>query len=210
MDGVFRGTCMKIVKTAGCLTFCSVLSLVADASGVPNTWYVNAANYGQAGLDGLTPATAFGSLQEANDSDSVAAGDVIKVMPGDYNQGPGSTHAENARLSRLVVTKPLVFESTGGKAVTHVVGVLSSTDVKYGADGMRCVFVASTAAGTRFHGITFRDGSSIVWCPTVSETGTAASAAVLQYVRSSRIAEASLGASPRSARRCGTASSTAT
>ena len=160
MDGVFRGTCMKIVKTAGCLTFCSVLSLVADASGVPNTWYVNAANYGQAGLDGLTPATAFGSLQEANDSDSVAAGDVIKVMPGDYNQGPGSTHAENARLSRLVVTKPLVFESTGGKDVTHVVGVLSSTDVKYGADGMRCVYVASTAAGTRFHGITFRDGST--------------------------------------------------
>lgn len=138
----------------------TVLAFMTASLSAASVWYVDDDNYGKLGLDGRTPETAFGSLQEANDSASVQAMDTVKIMPGTYNQGNGVTHSENARKSRFVITKPLIFESVAGKAQTHIVGELSSSDVKYGADGMRCVYVASTAAGTRFHGITFRDGST--------------------------------------------------
>ena len=138
----------------------TVLAFMTASLSAADVWYVDDDNYGKSGMDGKTPETAFGSLQEANDSASVSARDVIKIMPGVYDQGDGLTHSENARKSRFVITKPLIFESVAGKAQTHIVGALSSAEKKFGEDGMRCVYVSSTAKGTRFHGITFRDGST--------------------------------------------------
>ena len=140
----------------------STVFLLASAAlfaAEANVWYVDDDNYNASG-DGTSPENAFGSLQEANDNENVKDGDVIKVLPGVYNQGSGRAHSENSRLSRLVVTKRLRFEAVGGKDTVHVVGQLSSAAEKYGPDGMRCVYVASTAKGTQFHKFTFRDGSS--------------------------------------------------
>ena len=140
---------------------CAVFMLAGAAmfAAEANVWYVDDDNYNASG-DGTSAEKAFGSLQEANDNANVKDGDIIKVLPGVYNQGAGTVHAENSRLSRLVVTKRLRFEAVGGKDSAHIVGVLSSAAEKYGPDGMRCVYVASTAKGTQFHKFTFRDGSA--------------------------------------------------
>ena len=56
------------------LTFvvASVLMLVCTAKAA-NTWYVDDDNYGKAGMDGATPETAFGTIQEAIDAAALAA-----------------------------------------------------------------------------------------------------------------------------------------
>ena len=89
-----------------------VVLLVSSALFFPSasaaTWYAKAANYGQSGLDGRSEATAWGTLQDAHDNAS--AGDTIRVLPGDYDQGTQT--ASDGVPSRLVVSKKLAFEST--------------------------------------------------------------------------------------------------
>ncbi|MCQ2390686.1 MAG: hypothetical protein MJ240_04630 [Kiritimatiellae bacterium] len=138
--------------------FYLVLGLVAGTVFAdPVTWYVDAANYGKADNDGSS-ARPFGSLQEANDAAAVSAGDIVKVLPGVYDQG-SSTHAQNKdHPSRVVITKKLRFEAE--KGTVQVVGRVSTSSIGYGADGMRCLFVAESAAGAEFHGFTFSCGST--------------------------------------------------
>lgn len=142
----------------------AVLGFSYAFAAEPNTWYASAANYGKDGLDGKSPETAWGTLQDAHDNAS--AGDTIRVLPGYYEQGckydSGSAHT-----NRLLVTKKLFFEATGSRDETHIVGRIAtvksggkaSTDGR-GADGMRCICVTDKATGSMFTGFTIRDGSS--------------------------------------------------
>ena len=47
-------------------------------------WYVDDDNYGKAEMDGKSPETAFGTIQEAIDAETTLSGDTIKVLPGTY------------------------------------------------------------------------------------------------------------------------------
>ena len=127
--------------------------IVSNANA--DTWYVKAANYGQSGLDGRSEATAWGTLQDAHDNAS--AGDTIRVLPGDYDQGTQA--AADGHPSRLVVSKNLTFESTTPKAA-HIVGKHAATANGYGSAAVRCICVTADGYGTIFKDFTIRDGAS--------------------------------------------------
>jgi len=69
-----------VLKTTAFAVIGMAYSLCLNAAG---TWYVDAAKYGQAGMDGSS-AKPYGTIQEA--VNAAKNGDVIKVAPGLYNQ----------------------------------------------------------------------------------------------------------------------------
>ena len=91
----------------------ALLVLAASASiGLPlfgetaaNIWYVDDDNYGKAEMDGKSPETAFGSIQEAIDAETTSSGDTIKVLPGTYNQGS----VEEKKDDDTVLTRSRVY-----------------------------------------------------------------------------------------------------
>ena len=141
-------TCAAIAATA--LVACHAAAEVR---------YVNASNYGLAGLDGRSPTTAWGTLQDAHDNAN--DDDIIKILPGVYDQG-GSTHSDNGHPNRLTVTKRLVFEATGGCSNTFIEGKLdySANEAGYGSQAIRCIYVAASGYGTVFKNLTLRNGGS--------------------------------------------------
>ena len=154
---ITRSEYSRSLKTACAVIACFLGGgvLFADTTEpAPNTWYVNAANYGKEGMDGLTAETGWGDLQTAHDN--AAAGDTIKVVEGVYSQGSGKT--AHSRLNRVVVSKPLTFEAVGEVSRTHIVGELS-TGNGWGDSGMRAICVVQGGAGTVFKGFTIRNGS---------------------------------------------------
>ena len=85
-----RNSRQSFYTRLGTLSFIAVSAL----TGLPlfgetaaAIWYVDDDNYGKAGMDGATPETAFGTIQEAIDAETTSSGDTIKVLPGTYNQG---------------------------------------------------------------------------------------------------------------------------
>ena len=151
---------MSIVVTALAVTF-----VRAEGDPPPNTWYVDAANYGKSGLDGSSE-NPYGSIQEAIDAEATLAGDTILVRPGTYDRGVctkedgyggGLKHP-----CRVFVTKDrLAIKSTDGRDVTHVVGEVdpTGTDGRMGPASVACVFVANTVSALVFDGFTLRDGT---------------------------------------------------
>jgi len=143
-----------------------------------DTWYVDAAHYNPdwhspaesaaGGYGGTTTGTAFGSIQLA--VDAASANDTIKVLPGVYNQGStnGYTYSYSSKTyeqqTRVLVTKKLTIESTGGKDVTRVEGHEGTNSLKttysrgYVSDGVSCFMLTADAKGSVFRGFTFYRG----------------------------------------------------
>ena len=136
-----------------------LLTLAVMAAGLAfgaetKTWFV-ATN----GVDAVGRGTAeapFKTLQFAHDQAS--AGDTVKVAPGEYGAGEEHTSSEVAHPTRLIVTKTLNFQATGGASVTHIVGKLS--DGSWGTGAVRGVYVSKDGVNSEFHGFTIRDCGS--------------------------------------------------
>ena len=140
-------------------TLLFVASALFAANASAATWYANAANYGQSGLDGRSESTAWGTLQDAHDNAS--AGDTILVLPGNYTQGGrAGTTTHTANLNRLFVAKKLTFASTVPKAA-HIVGVHAAMADGRGSGAVRCICVTADGHGTVFKDITIRDGATL-------------------------------------------------
>ena len=141
--------------------FCLGALLAATVTGASaaNTWWVDDDNYGKTGLDGTDAAKAFGTIQDALDNPSFAAGDTVKVLPGTYDRGE-TYNASSGMTNRIAVTKACTIVSTGGAAVTHIVGRHSADTTYYGIgpDAIRCIY--ANANPVRIEGFTLRDGAS--------------------------------------------------
>lgn len=129
---------------------------------VAGTWYVDAARPADDG-DGLTPATAKRFIQsavtlaEASDD----AERIVKVAPGTYADAEGVQTDATGGRSRVVISRPLTLESTGGRDVTFIDGAPdASSALGLGAAAVRGIFVRNTAAGTVIRGFTFRNGAT--------------------------------------------------
>jgi hypothetical protein len=138
----------------------AVAALVASPL-VAGTWYADASRPSDEG-DGLTPATAKRYIQSAIDLAEAAADDaarVVKVAPGTYAEGVQED--ATAGRSRVVISKPLTLESTGGRDVTFIDGQADANGASgLGASAVRGVFVRDTAAGSVVRGFTFRSGAT--------------------------------------------------
>ena len=151
---------VKNGKTGGVIG--AVMSLAVFAARIAlaaDTWYVDAGFYDASG-DGKSEATAFGTIQEA--IDAAAAGDTIKVLPGVYDKGyTVDTASGGANNNRVLITKNLTIESTGGKEKTHIVGAYDPDSTSGLGDGaVRCVAVNKGVTAVKLVGFTLRDGAT--------------------------------------------------
>ena len=161
---------MVIKNSTGFVVAAALLAAAALADGDSSTVYVNAANYGQAGMDGTSVATGYGTIQEG--INAAAEGGTVLVAPGVYDQGE-TTNAENADdvPARVYVTKPLTIVSLEGAEATHIVGRLDADSLANGTWGagekaVRCVRFASAASSNNgahsvLKGFTIRDGGCL-------------------------------------------------
>ena len=121
-------------------------------------WYVDDDNYGKAGMDGKTPGTAFGTLQEAMENPSLANYDTVFALPGTYDKGDMSFGAE-ATTNRVVVPARVRLASTDGPEKTVIVGQKAVVEVKgkqgNGPGAIRCVKLYANAS---ISGFTLTDG----------------------------------------------------
>ena len=149
------------------LTLAAVLlSAAARADGDPSTVYVNAANYGQSGLDGTSVATGYGTIQDG--VDAAPSGGTVLVAPGVYDKGGKTfnwTHdgVTVACSNRVLINKPLTLKAiSSNPADTVIKGAWDSNPTdgnKYGIGpgAVRCV--RSQAADVIVKGFTLTDGS---------------------------------------------------
>ncbi len=161
---------MVIKSSTGFALAAALLATAAFADGDPSTVYVNAANYGQAGMDGTSVATGYGTIQEG--INAAAEGGTVLVARGVYDQGE-TANAENADdvPARVYVTKPLTIVSLEGADVTHIVGRLDAASLVGGTKGagenaVRCVRFATAASSNSgacsvLKGFTIRDGGCL-------------------------------------------------
>ena len=138
----------------------TILFAAACAAGLAwgKTWWVDAQATGE--MDG-SEAAPFATIQAA--IDAAEAGDTVKVRPGVYDTGDNKLNDNDSErnLSRVVVDKKLRIESTDGAARTHIVGASDpSKAFGLGEAAVRCVTIATDAAGSVLKGFTIRDGRS--------------------------------------------------
>ena len=111
--------------------------------------------------DGLTPQTAFRTIQAG--VDAVEAGGTVYVAPGSYDEG--KTVASNHN-NRVFIDKSLTLEATGDRTNTEIVGekdpdsLLTASALGNGPKAMRCVFVASAVYTVTIRGFTLRNGAT--------------------------------------------------
>ncbi len=121
-------------------------------------WYVDDDNYGKTGMDGKTPETAFGTLQEAMENPSLANYDTVFALPGTYDKG-GMTSGTEATTNRVVVPYSIRLASTDGPEKTVIVGKVSSAAEKdargNGPGAIRCV---KLSLGSSISGFTLTGG----------------------------------------------------
>ena len=127
-------------------TLSSLMAFSAD------TWYVKPDGTDAEGR-GTSAETPWRTLQYAHDK--AAAGDTILLLPGTYAEGEV---ADPKHKNRLVVSKKLFFRATGKKSEAIVEGQLDPSTGKWGANGIRCVYVTADGYDSEFHGITFKEG----------------------------------------------------
>ena len=138
------------------------------------TYYVDNKLDDYTGHDGSSWALAYHRIQDA--VARAVNNDTILVAPGTYgdDQGTvedkGDTTGGNANYSyqknRIWINnKHITLKSSGGAAVTHIVGKHADTDTGMGPDAVRCISLAGNAnlPGTRIEGFTFRDGATLAY-----------------------------------------------
>lgn len=142
--------------------FVGVVGAVAFTGFAADTWWVDCQMDDYAGHDGKSEEAAFKSIQEA--VDAAAAGDTIKVKPGDYNKGVSESTEGTTKSgkSRVRIDKRLTIEGTGSAADTFVTGELDS-DPTYsgcGVNAVRCFYILTAAKGTVIANMTIRNGGT--------------------------------------------------
>ena len=144
---------------------CVVLVASAMNLGAATTWWVDCRAQGSTGAG--TEANPCLTIQAA--IGKAAAGDTIKVRPGDYDSGATrDTISDGKGLARVLIDKQLRIESTDGAAVTHIVGASDTTsesaqvakDNGFGENSVRCVTADDNAVGSTLKGFTIRGGRS--------------------------------------------------
>ena len=157
----------------------AVLGFWSAFADEPNTWWVakedkNASDELVTGRG--TEALPFRTIQAALDNPGFIAGDTVLVKPGDYNEvetknATGSYQGSNrVTIAKQVYLK--AYDTTPvGRATTRIVGKMGTTSTKVdncGTDCIRCIRVATGAAGTVVEGFTLKNG-----CAFYSDDGGA-------------------------------------
>lgn len=102
--------------------------------------WVKDANYGKDGLDGLSEATAYGTIQDAVQSETV-----VKVLPGDYSRGGILGNGMTNRVTVNVANIRIV--STEGAARTVIRGAADANfESGIGPAAVRCVYISTSSA----------------------------------------------------------------
>lgn len=172
---------MKTFNRVLALSLTVALAMVARAG----TWYVDC-QVETDGYDGLAesydPATGHGPKKYIQSAIALAEAEYkvgdhnqVVVLPGSYATGENylsTKSAANMCASRVVISKPLTLTARDGKEKTEIVGRYgtiaeadkSSPNVAYfenlGKDAVRCIYVATAAAGTVIEGFTLRNGAT--------------------------------------------------
>ena len=90
--------------------------------------------------------------------DDAASGDMVTVLPGEYDEGGKTAYGCDARV---FVEKPLYIRSRDGKEKTHIVGRFHSAENPLGTDAVRCVaFKQGDLGGAVLQGFTLRNGAT--------------------------------------------------
>lgn len=136
----------------------------ATVTGYASTWYVDDDNYGKSDLDGLTEATAFGTIQDALGNAGFRSGDTVMVLPGVYSNGVAVGVGDT--LTRVAINKEVKLISKEGKDVTHIVGAPDPDTGTWGTNAVRCMSLSHYATDSIIKGFTIRNGY------TPDDTGT--------------------------------------
>ena len=146
----------------------SLLAAVALVSMVSyaKTVYVDVNRPDDSG-NGLTWETAKHTIQAA--VDTALTGDTVLVAPGEYREGGGHpvSSPECDYISRVYINHGITLKSTGGAAVTHIIGEYDPDTANTvgmlgnGPKAVRCVFVNHDWSHTTvIEGFTLRDGAA--------------------------------------------------
>ena len=149
---------------------CAAVVALGVLASFGKTVYVNCQLADYSGHDGTTPEKAMETIQDGLKK-ATEDGDLVLVAPGDYDKGLGRVMKNasgghwwgNCRLL-IAHTRKLTVRSTGGAAVTHIVGKYDPETVDgIGTNAVRCLAVERAANSPNpvvFEGFTFRDGST--------------------------------------------------
>ena len=141
-----------------------VAVLASASASASSVWYVDAAKYGQSGLDGKTPSHAFGTIQDAIDNPGCIDGDTILVAPGVYDKG-GATFDWNtvACSNRVLINKAITLKALSENPADTVIKGAKDPDPTdgnaygIGPAAVRCVYVDSPNVTVK--GFTLTDGA---------------------------------------------------
>ncbi len=126
-----------------------------SASAIASEYYVATDGVDAAGRG--SEASPFHTIQYA--IDQAAAGDTIWVKPGIYDQGGAENSNGTTHMNRVSLTKRVNLKSTGGAAVTHIVGAPDPSTGGIGPDAVRCMVSPNdNSRGSTITGFTLRDG----------------------------------------------------
>ena len=149
-----------------CMLALGAVAMMSLAAVASDPIWVDDDNYGKSGLDGKSPSTAYGTIQDA--VDNAAAGDTIRVMPGLYDKGGEKvvmTGATPARVGVLTDNLTIVAEDKApgatvirGRFATGATGVNATA---CGDDSVGCVAVKNVQT-FRMEGFTLENGATQV------------------------------------------------
>ena len=155
-------------KTVVMSVFVGALSVLTAQAA--NTYYVDNTLDDYTGADG-SEKKPFKVIQQA--VEKAASGDTVLVKPGIYGDDQGTVidtdknNPSSAWYSYMpnriwINNKHITLKSTGGAAVTHIVGRHSTEAGGMGDGAIRCIAMSGSGSlpGTRIEGFTIRDGAT--------------------------------------------------